>query len=330
MIKKKLQLVLLVGGRSIRMGYDKSSIKIDHLKGFDFFENALSLLLSLQANLHLLQKSSFPVSQMMCECSLVISCRKEQHEKMLSRVQAFLGKQQKIEESREACRENIFDFLKEASIEFFKQKSVETIGKYPPKHEQKREISFFLDKGDGVCEAMIGCLEKGASDTLFIPCDVPFLSVSILEKLVNTWLSSHKEGETALANFVFEPDFTFMTHSVNNGNCSKTKSTANKRVAKPLDTSCFSSDRKRDFFIPSQKKDKDKIFSKKRQESLIAIYTQKSLPFLKECVRNNVSLQNAIPQELSQKILYTQGEAHFFQNINREEDVLYITSRVCS
>lgn len=269
---KKIQLVLLAGGRSTRMGEDKSYLTLKELGGNDFFENALSLLLQVKQKYSILSHSS-DFNNVKMKILTAVSCRQDQEEIIKTRIKNFLEKQK-------VCKKT---FMTDTQTE-----PCDVVcfgGIIPP------EVSLILDTGVGVCEAMIECLEHGACDTLFIPCDVPFLTVEILQKLIDMWILSQKnKEENTLLNFVYEPvDF---------------EEISSKELKKE--------DKKN---IPLQKR-------KKRQESLVAIYTYNSLTFLKKSVCHNISLQNAIPNLFSKKIPYTKDEAIFFQNMNTKENFL--------
>lgn len=256
---KKLKLVLLAGGRSVRMGQDKTYLKLNALGDLDFFENALSMLMDLKEKY---EKPCFDISKNFLippfnslDISLAISCREEQKESMEKRCANYFIKR-KIQNGI-LHEEKFFDTSKCLDLEL---------------------CSIIVDKGIGVCEAIIACLVKSMCDCLFIPCDVPFMRIEILQKLIDTWFISQNNVNFGSANFVFE--------------AAEIKE-----------------------YTPHK-------YNKKRlQESLIGIYTQNALPFLKECAQQNNSLQNAIPAQFSKKLIYTKKETCFFKNINKQDDL---------
>lgn len=165
-MKNTLSLILLVGGKSSRMGQDKSALKLSlfpqinridkknsSLK-IDFFEHALILLSSLsKANPHI-------------KTEIKISCR---------------ANQDKFMQEKLSNLDSSYDF----------------------------ELLF--DNGVGVCEAIQICLEKTKTPCLFIPCDTPFLTVDILQQLVDAWhnnKNTFSNQNKSYINYVFSKDNT--------------------------------------------------------------------------------------------------------------------------
>lgn len=159
-----LNLVVFAGGRSSRMGQDKTYLSPKDLFGQDgFSENILSQL--AQKGLFSLYEGGVDLlSHALCllnavkekypdiSMSIYISCREDQQSIMKERIQ---------------------------HLSF------------------AHEIGFCLDVGVGVCEALASCLTLG--DCLIIPCDVPCLSMSLLDRLIYSWL----EHENKYAQYVF-------------------------------------------------------------------------------------------------------------------------------
>lgn len=229
---KSLAYIVLVGGKSSRMGRDKSALSFsmpshatntlpssmeERLNARDFLWTSLLTLKELKEY----NGGNFT--------SLYVSCREEQEE-------------------------------------MFKQR----LGDFPC------PCAYIYDKGLGVMEAIVECLETTKKDCLFIPCDVPCMTVEILQKLVDAW-TMDKE------NVLEEKPVVY--------------SYANKRTG--------------------------------RRESLISLYTQQALPYLKNALMENFSLQKAFPQEVVQCFFYDE-EAYFFDNLNSPHDYEKLKEKLIS
>lgn len=185
---KKLQLILLVGGRSTRMGQDKSYLTLEELNGFNFFENALILLLNLQQKyLNFTYECPHNNQLFTLNINLALSCREEQKDEFITRLNHFAEKHKILKDCFEESKQS-------------------RVGDIHKIRKAITNISFIFDQGLGVCEAIIQCLEQSKSDILLIPCDVPFLKVSLLQKLVDTWIITQRNEEyQKISHFVFEP-----------------------------------------------------------------------------------------------------------------------------
>ncbi len=150
-MNEKLALVVLAGGKSLRMGQDKATMKLSclpqwYLTSHDYlvfsqdneqiFSHLDFLWQSLWTFTKLIKKYTF------IDTTIYISCRKEQKE-------------------------------------FF----AEHILHYP----DIASCTFILDDGNGVCDAFITSFEQLDKAILCLPCDTPFVQVEDLEQLIFAW-----------------------------------------------------------------------------------------------------------------------------------------------
>ena len=212
-MKSTLTLILLVGGKSSRMGQDKSALKLSlfpqigiankntplHVpdenskkkshdtnpsqdnqnlnNDLDFFENALSLLLALS------------IANPNIKSNIKISCLENQHEfmcKRLSKLSSTIGTTSAI-----------------GAINATGTTGTASANSYQKNQSQTDCFDFIFDNGVGVCEAIQMCLEQTKTPCLFIPCDTPFLTRNILQSLINAW-----QNNESYASYVFSENNT--------------------------------------------------------------------------------------------------------------------------
>ncbi len=290
-MQKKLSLVLLVGGKSSRMRQDKSALKLSVLSHNISSDDILANSDALSCNEVLSNHTSFEdefsshhaLSQNISNKSTISSTQHTrsscENKKLLNIAEdkeffahaLFLlyslskANPHIATEIKVSCRANQYEFMKNRVDKLQAYEMQSNI-------ENLNDVNFelILDDGLGVCEAISLCLEKTQSACLFIPCDVPFLTLQLLQELIDAW-----DKDVSSKNITFHDAYASYV-----------------------------------FIDENQKK-----------QSLIAIYTQKALPYLTASLPKKIPLQKMLPEELSKLLPYTAAQEIFFQNMNTIKDL---------
>lgn len=288
-MKNTLSLVLLMGGKSSRMGQDKSILKMSLLpcpvhnylmnNGMDITntelvheelvhkknpDNPININ-SLKENQNLSNDMDFFEHALFLLCSL-------------SKANPHINTQIKI-----SCRSNQDECIQERLLNLY----------------SGYDFELLFDNGVGVCEAISMCLEKTQSSCLFIPCDTPFLTVDILQKLINAW-QAHCDENNVLNN-------------------NKNASLLDNGLDNNLPHNILENN-----VVLQEKSYVNYVFSDKntqRKQTLISIYTQEALSYLASSIKTKMPLQKAIPEEFVKILYYTKEQELFFQNLNTIKDL---------
>lgn len=162
-VHKELAFVVLAGGKSLRMGQDKATMKLSSLPApfcteHDYLAHSKNDSIVFQ-HLDFLWQSLWTVTRLLpklpfAEQKIYLSCRADQKEFY----QKHLGMYQVI-----------------------------APGSVAP-------VDYILDEGNGVCGALTACLEYLQKAVFCLPCDAPFVTEKNVLTLINLWQKSINEN----------------------------------------------------------------------------------------------------------------------------------------
>ncbi len=158
---KELAFVVLAGGKSQRMGQDKTCMKLGLLPEPFCQEHAYLARcrdIAVMRNLDFLWQSLWRVSGLLpklpfAEQKIYLSCRADQKEFYEAHIAA--------------CQELAPDSL--------------------------AQLDYILDEGNGVCGALTACLEHLHKAVFCLPCDAPFITENNILTLIDIWQNSADE-----------------------------------------------------------------------------------------------------------------------------------------
>jgi len=203
-----------------------------------------------------------------------------------------------------------------------------------------QDVHFFLDRGEGVTEAIVECLTQSACPCLFIPCDTPFLPASMIEELLQKRQATLQKRETTQKREATQKRQTTlekreMTLEKRETTLQKTtlekKEASFEKLAKLEKSSKREESEKLEALANSANLANPanlesfvvSLFSDEENnlQPLIGIYEQESLAYLKKAVQENTPLKEVFPAHKVQRVFYNQSQESFFVNLNSHKDI---------